>query len=147
MATKKKTKSAKFPIFGNRNTDFFISVLISIVFILVVLTYNAFFFINPMNALTPWLAGEQVLSMIGWISFILVVPVIKFLGARTPSLRRIGLVSWLVWPAALILIHLSLWVTAGNPFLGYLVTYPIFFFTDVIAPLIYFLMWRNQKSV
>ena len=148
MATKQTTKkTSTFPIFGNRSTDFFISLTISVVFALVVLTYKSFFFINPFSALTPWLAGEQVFSMIGWIFFIFVLPLVQLFRNRFRILESLALVSWVLWPAALILIHLSLLVTTGNAFLDYLVTYPIFFFTDVIAPVIYLFMWLTQRRL
>ena len=148
MATKKTAKKApRFPLFGNRNTDFFISLVISVVFALVVLTYSSFFFINPFSALTPWLAAEQVFSMVGWIFFIVVLPIAQFFRERARIVEGLVLISWVLWPAALILIHLSLLVTTGNAFLGYLVTYPIFFFTDLIAPVIYLLMWLTQKRL
>ena len=146
-AKKTKKKAPRFPIFGNRNTDFFISVVISTIFFLVVLTYQSFFFINPFSALTPWLAIEQTLSMVGWIFFIFVVPAMQLLRERFPVLEGLAFVSWVIWPAALILIHLSLLVTTGNAFLGYLVTYPIFFFTDLIAPTIYLFMWLVQRRL
>lgn len=146
-AKKTKKKAQRFPIFGNRNTDFFISVVISTIFALVVLTYQSFFFINPFNALTPWLAIEQTLSMIGWVFFIFVIPLLQFFRERFEFLNGLTFVSWVIWPAALILIHLSLLVTTGNAFLGYLVTYPIFFFTDLIAPVIYLFMWLAQRRL
>ena len=144
-AKKTKKKSQRFPIFGSRNTDFFISLVISTIFMLVVLTFPSFFFINPFNALTPWLVIEQLFSMVGWIFFIFVIPVVQFFRERFGFLKGLAFVSWVIWPAALILIHLSLLVTTGNAFLGYLVTYPIFFFTDLIAPVIYLFMWLNHR--
>ena len=146
-AKKTSKKAARFPLFGSRNTDFFISLVISTIFALVVLTYQSFFFINPFSALTPWLAGEQVFSMVGWVFFIFVAPVVQLFKDRFPVLEGLAFISWVLWPLALILIHLSLLVTTGNAFVGYLVTYPIFFFTDLIAPVIYLFMWLTQRRL
>jgi hypothetical protein len=148
MPASKKTKAKpKFQIFGNTSTDLFISSTISGVFLLVVLTFQSFYFINPFAALTPWLAFEQLLSTIGWVLFIVAMPVVQVLHNRHRVFQSLGLISFALYPVALILIHLSLWVTTGNAFVSYLGIYPIFFFTDLIAPTIYLFMWLAQRRL
>ena len=137
----------KFQIFGNVANDFFTSITISVVFLLVVLTYQNFYFINPFAAITPWLAFEQLLSTIGWVLFIVAMPVLQLLSNRHRVFQPLGLISFALYPVALILIHLSLWVTTGNAFVSYLGIYPIFFFTDIIAPAIYLFMWLAQRRI
>ena len=93
------------------------------------------------------MAFEQLLSTIGWVLFIVAMPVVQVLRNRHRIFQSLGLVSFALYPVALILIHLSLWVTTGNAFVSYLGIYPIFFFTDLIAPTIYLFMWLAQRRL
>mgnify|MGYP000455707615 CR=1 FL=1 len=144
MATKKA--SARSAYESKFSADQRISALISLVMVLHVLTYKSFFFINPFSAVTPWLAFEQVLSMLGWISLILAPPLLLLYKEKLGRFNLFFLLSWLIWPVAIVLIRVSLLASTGNAFVGYLSTYPIFIFSDIVVPVIYFMMWRRLRS-
>jgi hypothetical protein len=144
MATKKKVELSVRERFSEPKA--LLSSLISLVFVLHVLTYKSFFFINPFSAVTPWLAFEQTLSMVGWVCLTIFPPFILAFRDRIQSFNSIFLLSWVVWPVALVLIRVSLLASTGNPFITYLATYPIFIFTDIVVPVIYFVIWRNNRT-
>lgn len=119
------------------------AIAISVLFAFVISSYPNFFFIPPMSAYTWWLSVEQLLFVAGWVLF-LVVPIVHNFGPRL-----VRLPDALVWaaislyPVSLILIHLSLWFATGDPYLQYLTDNPVFFLTDLVAPLGY---WALAKG-
>lgn len=124
-----------------------ISVIISLVFALEVMTFQHFFILSPYEAGSFLIALQRVLFGVGWVSFIAVTPLTLILNLDPKLRSRLFLASWVVWPATLVFIHTSSLITDQNPYLDYLFTYPIFIFTDVIAPVIYALVWiRNRNT-
>ena len=119
------------------------TIAITALFAIVISSYPNFFFIPPMSAYVWWLSVEQLLFVAGWVLF-LVVPIMHNFGSRL-----VRLPDALVWaaislyPGSLILIHLSLWFATGDPYLQYLTDNPVFFLTDLAAPLLY---WALAKG-
>jgi predicted membrane protein len=56
------------------------------------------------------------------------------------------LLSVLAWPAMLIAIRVLLLVETGDAYLNYLLTYPLFIFTDILVPVIYVFIWRQRSG-
>ena len=119
------------------------AISISVLFGVVIYSFPNFFFIPPMSAYTWWLSIEQLLFVAGWVLF-LVVPVMHLFAAKWISIPR--LVVWAafaLYPFSVIVIHLSLWFATGDPYLQYLTDHPVFFLTDLVAPLAY---WALAKG-
>jgi hypothetical protein len=144
--TSSKTRAKAQPA-KTLSSDLRMSLLISAFMVLHVFTYKSFFFINPLEALTPWLTFTQVLSMIGWISLTLLPPVLLHFKIRIQKFDILFFASWATWPVALLLIRIGLFANTGNAFVDYLATYPIFMFSDILVPIVYFLIWRNHKRM
>jgi hypothetical protein len=123
---------------------FKLSLLISTVVLLEVLTYKAFFFINPFASSVMLLRVQQTISMLGWIALIVVPPLAIRFGDRLFKNGRVALfLGFILWPLGVLMIRIYLASTTGNPYITYLFNYPIFLFSDVIAPVIYWRLWRN----
>jgi hypothetical protein len=119
------------------------ALAITLLFSAVIYNFPTFFFIAPMSAQTWWLSVEQFLFVAGWVLF-LVVPVLHLFAAEWVRLpRALVLTSFALWPLSLTLIHFSLWVATGDPYLQYLTDHPVFFLTDIVSPLFY---WALTKS-
>lgn len=114
-----------------------ISIVISLVFLLEVLTFKNFFFLFPGDAASVYISFQRTLFDIGWFSFIFLTPLTLILSLNPRVRNGLFLVSWVIWPISLLFIHLSSFVTEQNLYLDYLVQYPIFIFTDVLAPAFY----------
>lgn len=123
-----------------------LSIVISLVFLLEVLTYKDFFFLNPGDATSNLIALQRTFFDVGWVSFMLFTPLTLSL-SLVPRLRnRLFLISWVIWPISLIFIHASSLFTDQNLYLDYLLNYPMFIFTDVLAPVFYFWVWYKNRS-
>lgn len=126
-----------------RREAFFLSLTCSVVLIFVTLMFPSFFFAPPFAAGVTALSVFQLLSTFGWIALIVIPPIV--FGVPRP-LTGLGsgllLIGALLWPASVIAIRFALLSMVGNPYLGYLVQYPIFFFSDLLVPALYVVMWR-----
>jgi hypothetical protein len=124
-----------------------ISMLIGIVLVLMTLTFMKFFFFNPFLGGFNILGVFQFVSIIGWIALVLVPPVILNLRRTfTKNMSLILLIATFIWPAAVVLIRITLLIEVGNPYLTYLVQYPLFLFSDIVVPVIYFVIWKRLKA-
>ena len=121
---------------------------ISLVLTLVCLTFIPFFFSDPFQSGINPLTVTQFISGLGWILLVLVPPIILAIGRWNGFTKTSFLIAALLWPVTLIAIRIILGIQLGNPYLGYLITYPIFIFTDVLVPAIYALLWvrMNKKN-
>ena len=122
------------------------TLLISLTFALLTLTFKEFFFLDPFSGVTGFVSFQRLLFDFGWVSFIFITPLTQVLTVREELRNNLFLASWIWWPASLILIHASSWVTAGDPYLGYLINYPVFILTDVIAPVAYSMIWLVRRK-
>jgi hypothetical protein len=123
-----------------------LSIVISLVFLLEVLTYKDFFFLNPADATSTLIALQRTLFDLGWVSFMFFTPLTLSLSLTRRLRNRMFLISWIIWPSSLIFIHLSSLFTDQNLYLDYLINYPIFIFTDVLAPAFYFWVWFTNRT-
>ena len=128
----------------NRYRDF--SIVISLVFLLEVLTFKDFFFLNPADADSVLIALQRTIFGLGWVSFLFLTPLTLSLSMTTRLRNTLFLVSWAIWPFSLAFIHLTSLVIDQNLYLDYLINYPIFIFTDVLAPCFYFWVWYNNRT-
>ena len=130
--------------FSNRDRDF--SIIISLVFLLEVLTFKNFFFLNPADASSAFIGFQRTIFDIGWFAFIFLTPLTLSLSLSPRVRNGLFLVSWVIWPISLVVIHVSSLITDQNLYLDYLVTYPIFIFTDVLAPAFYGVVWYRNRA-
>mgnify|MGYP000063472637 CR=1 FL=1 len=116
--------------------------------LVVVATYPAFFFFNPLESGEVVRSVALLLSTIGWIQ-ILIGPALIF------GLYSIGYAKFLralpyvaiFWPASLVLNHISLFIQEGKWYTGYLLDYPIFWVTDVLLPIMLIAVWAEMRPV
>ncbi len=128
-----------------------LSYVISVVLVLVCLTFFGFFFNDPLQAGLSALTVTQFSSQFAWVFLVIGPPLLLSLGRWDTLTKTVFLVTALFWPATLLLIRIVLTVQVGDPYLGYLVTYPIFIFTDILVPGLYVWIWvavvRETRSV
>jgi hypothetical protein len=115
-----------------------IFILNSLFFLGVVLNYPGFFIYNPFAAGFTILGLLQSISTAGWILTVclpLINWMIRLMGAGMGGL----IISILVWPISLLIIRGFLAMVYGDAGFQYLVSSPVFFVTDYIAPAL--LIW------
>jgi hypothetical protein len=121
-------------------------VFVSALFWLVVATYPSFFFFNPLAEPDTLRSAALTLSTVGWIlistgpAVLFVLYAIGF--AR--ALRFLPVVA-LLWPIALLINHVSLFIQKGEWFTGYLLDYPIFIATDILLPVLLMAVWAELR--
>lgn len=106
------------------------------------LSNREFFFYNPFATIPIWLGFLQLVSMIGWASFVFIGPSIVITQPKARLASHVFLISVSIWPASIVAIQAALWLYLGDPMFSYLVTSPMFFFTDLVSPLIYWGFFR-----
>jgi len=123
-----------------------IGVFVSALFWLVVATYPSFFFFNPFAESDTLRSVALTLSTFGWVlistgpAVLFVLYAIGF--AR--ALRFLPVVA-LLWPIALLINHVSLFIQKGEWFTGYLLDYPIFVATDILLPVLLMAVWAELR--
>lgn len=131
----------------NQHSIFWLSSTLGLVYIFVFLNYPSFFTWNPSNSATPILGWLQFLSSFAWFCAAVTPSVIWAVGSSFTKAKSFAyLTAALIWPGALVVLHSHLFLTSGNASLAYLVNYPIFILTDLIAPIIYVQMWRKFRT-
>ena len=121
-------------------------IFVSALFWLVVATYPSFFLFNPFAETDTLRSSVLTLSTVGWV-LISIGPAILFtlyaLGyARV--LKLIPIIA-LLWPIALLINHVSLFIQKGEWFTGYLLDYPIFIATDILLPVLLMAVWAELR--
>ena len=129
--------------------DLKLSLTISTSLALQIATYPSVFFANPFSDPSMTVVGvSQVFSLVGWIVLLFAPPVIVVFRAHLG--RRFSVymtVAALVWPVAQVLDQgVSFVVTGGLGSLD-LVRFPIFAFSDIVVPIIYWQMARHATSL
>lgn len=119
---------------------------VSALFWLVVATYPSFFFFNPFAEVDPLRATLLAISTLGWI-LISIGPVLLFSLYALGYARVLKLlpIAALVWPAALLINHISLFIQKGQWYTGYLVDYPVFIATDILLPMLLMAVWAELR--
>ena len=132
---------AKNPI----NPDLRLSLVITGALALQILTFPTFFFLNPFsNSLSDLLTVAQVATVVGWILLLLAPPVLVALRERVGKNFTLYLsIAALVWPASLLLVRFAVLALTGDPAINYLFNYPIFMFSDILVPILYWRMARR----
>ncbi len=121
-------------------------LFVSVLFWLVVATYPTFFFFNPFAETDGVRAAVLAVSTLGWIAISTGPAVIFALYALgySAALRLLPIVA-LIWPAALLVNHVSLLIQKGQWFTGYLLDYPIFVATDILLPILLMAIWAELR--
>jgi hypothetical protein len=127
------------------NQDLRLSLVISVALALQILTFPTFFFLNPFsNSLSVFLTVAQIATVVGWIVILVVPPVLVALRKRLGKYFTVYLsIAALVWPAALLIVRFAVLSLTGDPAINYLFNYPIFIFSDIVVPVIYWRMARR----
>jgi hypothetical protein len=121
-------------------------IFVSALFWLVVATYPSFFFFNPLAEKDALRSAVLTLSTIGWV-LIAVGPaaLFTFYALGHPRALRFLPIVALLWPAALLINHVSLFIQKGEWFTGYLLDYPIFIATDILLPILLMAVWAELR--
>ena len=121
-------------------------LFVSMLFWLVVATYPTFFFFNPFAETDALRATVLAISSLGWIA-ISTGPAILFSLYALGYSRALRLLPFaaLIWPAALLVNHVSLFIQKGQWFTGYLLDYPIFIATDILLPILLMAVWAELR--
>lgn len=129
--------------------DLQLSLIVSCALALQVLTFPDFFFLDPFsNSLGIFLTGARLAALTGWVVLLLAPPILIALRSRIG--RRFGLylvISATIWPAALLLVRFTQLTFTGNPAIDYHLSIPIFVFSDVVVPILYWSMARHASNL
>lgn len=121
-------------------------IFVSALFWLVVATYPTFFLFNPLAESNGLRATLLTVSTIGWILISTAPAVLLTLYALGYSRAlRLMPIAALVWPAALLINHISLALENGKWYTGYLLDYPIFIATDILLPILLMAVWAELR--
>lgn len=118
------------------------AVMVFIIYWVMVFTYKDFFLFNPMAA--SGLGREIVLwlCLAGWLLASTASPIAIWLSANGSMVAfRLVPIFALLWPISILISQLTLWITTGQTYFGYIVTYPIFIVTDVALPVLVLVKW------
>ena len=117
-------------------------------FLSVVATYPSFFLLNPFENASPLRAAMLSALIVSWVT-LAISPVVLFgyfaVGHSWPM--KVLPFTTLLWPAMLVLNHLSLAIVEGNWYFGYLLDYPIFVVTDILMPAFLMAIWIELRPV
>ena len=82
--------------------------------------------------------------MVGWIVLLAAPPLLIALRERVGKRFNLFLaIAALIWPVALVLVRFAVLALTGDPAINYLFNYPIFIFSDVVVPILYWRMARR----
>ena len=124
-----------------------LSLIFSALIILIALSFRNFFFITP-NKSNSLLAVIQVFYFVGWVLLVVLPPALLFMIRNLNTFVRVMLmVTVLIFPAAAIADHVVLAIIAGDPYLGYLASYPILLVANTIIPAMYVILLVRLKPV
>lgn len=119
----------------------------SLFFAGVILTFPEFFIFNPFTFGFSTLGVLQTFSTLGW-GLALLAPLAYF-ALRSTQSRKLLLVFMLgLWPLSVLAIRVFLLSATGDPGWQYLIDFPVFLVTDLIAPtlLIIFLLGERTST-
>jgi hypothetical protein len=121
-------------------------IFVSALFWLVVATYPTFFFFNPFAEKDSLRATLLAISTVGWL-LISIGPALLFSLYALGYSRALRLlpIAALVWPASLLVNHISLAIQKGQWYTGYLLDYPIFVATDILLPVLLMAVWAELR--
>lgn len=123
-------------------------VFLSTTFGLIVLTYPSFFLFNPFENPDPARATLLAALVLAWlVAAAAPVALFSFFAIGYGWPLRVLPYAALAWPALQILNHASLWIMEGNAYLGYMLDYPIFIYTDVLLPAMLIAIWIELRPV
>ncbi len=130
--------------------DFIVGILgavILIVFWLVVATFPSFFFFNPIGDENQLRRLELVFSTFGWFLTSTVAPFLLFFYAsgKHQALKYLPFTA-IIYPVSLVVSQVTIYAETGNTYISYLNNFPIFFFTDILLPILILFIWHDLKS-
>ncbi|MFM1957995.1 MAG: hypothetical protein RI929_358 [Actinomycetota bacterium] len=127
-----------------RNAFIAFSAFLTAFYWLVVASYPQFFIFNPFDE--TWLIRQValILSLIGWVAISTVPSVVLFMYAAGNSrgLKLLPIVATL-WPFSVVVNQILLYIRDQTWYFDYLINYPIFIATDILLPVLLFVLWRE----
>jgi len=127
-----------------RNAFIAFSAFLTAFYWLVVASYPQFFIFNPFDE--TWLIRQValILSLIGWVAISTVPSVVLFMYAAGNSrgLKLLPIVATL-WPLSVVVNQILLYIRDQTWYFDYLINYPIFIATDILLPVLLFVLWRE----
>ncbi len=127
-----------------RNAFIAFSAFLTAFYWLVVASYPQFFIFNPFDE--TWIIRQLalILSLIGWVAISTVPSVVLFMYAagNNRGLRLLPIVATL-WPLSVVVNQVLLYIRDQVWYFDYLINYPIFIATDILLPVLLFILWRE----
>jgi hypothetical protein len=121
-----------------------LSLTMSFVLVLIVLSFKSYFLFVPFTG--GYLAILQFLMQVGMVLLIVAPPVLLRNRADLSNAWRAWfIVSTTMWTVTTLAIKLATFISFGEVWYQYAITYPIFLFLDWILPGIY--LWMFFKLV
>jgi hypothetical protein len=121
--------------------------MVFVIYWLVVLTYQDFFFFNPSDEVHLARQISLWICLIGWLLAALGSPTALLAAAGGSLLAlRILPVTALWWPLSLIISQVTLFAITGSAYMDYLFEYPIFVVTDIALPVLVVMKWSRMRA-
>ncbi|MEN9287691.1 MAG: hypothetical protein RLZ88_361 [Actinomycetota bacterium] len=123
-------------------------VFLSTTFGLIVWTYPSFFIFNPFENDNGVRAAMLAALVVAWVIAAAgpVALLSYFAAGHHWPLKVLPFVA-LAWPVLQLINHVSLWAVEGDPYLGYLLDYPIFLYTDLLLPGMLIAIWIELRPL
>lgn len=124
-----------------------IGAMMLIVFWLIIATVPDFFFVSPTGENSQLRRAELILSTVGWVLTSTGAPIaLMMYSAGFHKMRHFLPYTALVWPISLIISQVTVYILDGSFYLDYLITYPIFFYTDLVLPIFILILWHDLRE-
>lgn len=118
------------------------AVMVFIIYWVMIFTYKDFFLFNPMNASSFGREFVLWLCLIGWLLASTASPIVIWLASNgNMTAFRLGPIFALWWPISILISQMTLLISTGENYFGYLWEYPVFVITDIALPVLVTWKW------
>jgi hypothetical protein len=132
-------------IYFNEKRNQLVAVLsfsLALIFWLIIASYPEFFFFNPFGVANTIRSWELLAFIVAWVSISTFSPLLLMtyaLGFHTVIKFLPPLV--LIWPVVLVISEVTIYFQTESAYFKYLLTYPVFIFTDIFVPFLLLYTW------
>ena len=122
------------------------SIMIFVIYLFMILTYNDFFLFNPSSGDSVARDISLWICFAGWVSATFLSP-LSIWAIASGNLIALRLMPYLVllWPLSIIIAQSTVYAETGVAYIDYLFNYPVFVITDIALPIFLMVKWNNVR--